>query len=89
MAKKKAVVEPEAPVEPVVDVAPVVEPVVDVAPVEVAPVVDPDEHPLVRPLGDGRWVERRINRERTVTIHGERYEHVADDADGRWIYAKS
>lgn len=74
MAKKKA--EPEVVVAPVVEVAE-------------APVVVEPENLQVLPLGDGRYIERRRERERTITVNGDRYEHVTEDADGKWIYAKS
>ena len=45
--------------------------------------------PKYRLLDDGRYCETAHERERTVMIDGQRYEHVADDARGYWIYARS
>ncbi len=58
---------------------------------------EPDDRPkfhfIPKPtfilLPDGRYREEKWEHDRAITIDGIRYEHVAEDADGRWIYARS
>jgi hypothetical protein len=98
---KKPTVVPVAPAVP--EVSPVDPPVASSAPVEViADAVgtpegaEPPEKPnhyIPKPtfilMDDGRVRERRFDHSRTVTIDGVQYEHVTEDAQGHWVYAKS
>lgn len=37
----------------------------------------------------GQYVAPKGSRELFIRIHGARYEHVGETADGRWVYAQS
>lgn len=97
MAKKKNAVPVDMTTEePVVETPSEPEPVIVAADAlgtpEGAPPEKPD-HIMPKPtftlLEDGRYRENRFDHSRTVTIDGQQYEHVAEDADGRWIYQRS
>lgn len=51
-----------------------------------APVVVP---PAFESIAPDRVVAMKGQREFAVQIDGKRYEHVAEDAEGRWIYQRS
>lgn len=45
--------------------------------------------PPVTLMPDGRYRETGMDHARAVSIDGQSYEHVAEDADGHWIYART
>ncbi len=82
-----------APVEPEASPEPVIVQADAVGMPEGADVEKPD-HYIPKPtfilMDDGqRYRERKFDHSRTVTIDGVQYEHVAEDAQGHWIYARS
>lgn len=89
MTTEDVVETPVAPVDPLADVIVKAD---AIGTPEGAPPEKPD-HIMPKPtftlLPDGRYRENRFDHSRTVTIDGQQYEHVAEDADGRWIYQRS
>lgn len=95
IAEPPVVVKESAPIVPAV--------IEDVAvPVVEAPkpprIPHPDEGPVMPKYvptysphgGDGLYAaDHRLDKDLFIMIRGERYEHVSETEDGRWVYRKS